>query len=75
MVTDMVIAGRKMRFAWTKLGSRNAFLWYNGHLFGNSTPQPPSNDPNGFAALALMLVAADHIQVPVFGVGASMTEN
>jgi hypothetical protein len=51
--TDMVIPGHKMRFAWTKQGSRNAFLWLDDHLFGNSTPQPSSDDPNGFAALAV----------------------
>jgi len=53
VVTDMVIPGRQIRFGWTKPGSHNAFLWLDGHLFGNSTPQPPSDDPNGFAALAV----------------------
>jgi hypothetical protein len=53
VVTDMVIPGRRMRFGWTRRGSHNAFLWLDGHLFGNSTAQPPSEDPNGFAALAV----------------------
>jgi len=53
VVTDMVIPGRRIRFGWTKPGSHNAFLWLDGHLFGNYTEQPPSDDPNGFAALAV----------------------
>ena len=52
VVTDM-LTGHPIRIAWTKAGSHNAFLWLDGHLFGNLTPQPPSDDPNGFRALAV----------------------
>jgi hypothetical protein len=52
VVTDMV-SGRPVPVAWTRAGSHNAFLWLDNHLFGNSTPQPPSDDPNGFRALAV----------------------
>jgi hypothetical protein len=47
---------------WTAMGADNAFLTlpgpdglvHNGkQLFGNYTPQPPSANPNGFAALAV----------------------
>lgn len=50
--TEMVIPGHRPRFGWTKRGSHNAFLWLDGHLFGNYTEQPLSDNPNGFAALA-----------------------
>jgi hypothetical protein len=53
VVTDMVWPGHRMRYAWTKAESHNAFLYLDGHLFGNNTPQPPSKDPNGFRALAV----------------------
>jgi len=49
----MVIPGHRMQFGWTRRGSHNAFLWLDNHLFGNYTEQPPSDDPNGFAALAV----------------------
>jgi hypothetical protein len=53
VVTDMATPGHPVPLAWTKPGSRNAFLWLNNHLFGNLTPQPFSDDPNGFRALAV----------------------
>ena len=53
VVTDIVSPGHPVPLAWTKPGSHNAFLWLGGQLFGNSTPQPPSDDPNGFRALAV----------------------
>ena len=54
--------GRPMQIAWTERGADNAFLAlpgadglvHNGQqLFGNFTPQPPSDHRNGFAALAV----------------------
>ena len=51
-----------VQIGWTASGADNAFLAlpgadglvHNGQqLFGNSTPQPPSDTPNGFAALAV----------------------
>jgi hypothetical protein len=53
VVTDMVIPGHPQRFGWTKRGSHNAFLWLDGHLFGNYTDQPASDAPSGFKALAV----------------------
>jgi len=45
--TEMVIPGHRIRFAWTKKGSRNAFLYINGHIMGNALPPYT----NGFDAL------------------------
>jgi hypothetical protein len=54
--------GHPIQMGWTAIGADNAFLAlpgpdglvHNGkQLFGNFTSQPPSNNPNGFAALAV----------------------
>src|SRR5262252_10397688 len=57
---DIAGNGNLVQMGWTAPGSTNAFLALprNGQivtgkdLFGNFTPQPPSDHPNGFIALA-----------------------
>lgn len=59
---DLAGTGTPIQMGWTAFGADNAFLAlpnadglvHNGQqLFGNFTPQPPSDIPNGFAALAV----------------------
>ncbi len=58
---DIAGDGHPIQMAWTAAGSTNAFLAlpHNGtittgkELFGNYTPQTPSDHPNGFLALAV----------------------
>jgi len=59
---DISGTGHPIQIAWTAPGSKNAFLVLDRdgsgvitsgkELFGNFTPQPPSDHPNGFLALA-----------------------
>jgi hypothetical protein len=59
---DITGSGLPEQMGWTAPGVDNAFLALPGadglvhsgkQLFGNFTPQPPSDTPNGFAALAV----------------------
>jgi hypothetical protein len=62
VVFDIFADGAPVQVAWTAIGSMNAFLVLdrNGNglvdsgaeLFGTFTPQPSSQTPNGFLALA-----------------------
>jgi len=59
---DIAGTGNPIQIAWTVPGSKNAFLALDRdgsgvitsgkELFGNFTPQPASQHPNGFLALA-----------------------
>jgi hypothetical protein len=59
---DLKGDGKLWQMAWTAKGANNAFLALPGadglvhsgqQLFGNFTPQPKSDTPNGFSALAV----------------------
>ena len=59
---DISGTGNPIQMGWTAKGAANAFLALPGadglvdtgkQLFGNFTPQPASDNPNGFAALAV----------------------
>jgi hypothetical protein len=59
---DISGTGHPVQMGWTAPGANNAFLCLpdsggrcddGKDLFGNFTPQPPSDTPNGFAALAV----------------------
>lgn len=63
VVFDILANGQPQQISWISSGSDDAFLVLdrNGNgliddgseVFGDSTPQPPSDQPNGFAALAV----------------------
>jgi hypothetical protein len=58
---DITGDGKPQQISWTAAGSTNGWLAlpHDGkvtsgkQLFGNFTPQPPSDNPNGFLALAV----------------------
>lgn len=59
---DIAGNGKSLQMGWIAFGANNAFLALPGpdglvhggkQLFGNFTPQPASQNPNGFAALAV----------------------
>jgi len=59
---DITGSGKPVKMGWTAGGAMNAFLAlpgadgqvHNGtQLFGDHSPQPPSDTPNGFRALAV----------------------
>lgn len=59
---DITGTGHPIQISWTAPGADNGFLCLpdgdgkcddGKDLFGNFTPQPPSDHPNGFAALAV----------------------
>jgi hypothetical protein len=60
-VTTSMVSGSPLKIAWTQAGSHNAFLWLDDHLFGNFTQQPASDNPNGFAALAVYDTNFDNV--------------
>lgn len=62
MLFDLNGDGKPTQLSWTAASSKNGWLALPAEdgtitsgkqLFGNFTPQPPSNDPNGFLALAV----------------------
>jgi hypothetical protein len=68
VVFDISGTGHPVQISWTAADSNNAFLAlpasdgliHGGkELFGTSTPQPPSQEPNGFKALAVYDLATN----------------